>query len=292
MLQVYSSKSAAVAMARGGRFYGFWGNDSNMSIFDEAVRGGLHIGSYSGSPATKGGNIHFSSSGKMGIGTDNPQAQLHIGAPSNMSNVSVKVENLAGGASSSFLCVDADGVLFTSTDPCVADVGLDSAGGGGVDCPPEGCDPIPFDCTAHPGEVNPDTGEVCPGGEEAGGGGGVVDDVGFVVCPDGTTVPQGASCPDTVTWTSCPDGSMVISGQACPLNVLCPDGKNVNLRVFRKKNLKRLMILGIIHIPIMQSGSLAPYVSGLCVVALSRNLKLTTTLNRAITQNPCYVPFL
>ena len=32
--------------------------------------------------------------------------------------------------------------------------------------------------------------------------------------------------------------------------------------------------------------------SGLCVVALSRNLKLTTTLNRAITQNPCYVPFL
>ena len=34
-----------------------------------------------------------------------------------------------------------------------------------------------------------------------------------------------------------------------------------------------------------------PYnVSGLCVVALSRNLKLTTTLDRAITQNPCYVP--
>ena len=30
--------------------------------------------------------------------------------------------------------------------------------------------------------------------------------------------------------------------------------------------------------------------SGLCVVALSRNLKLTTTLDRAITQNPCYVP--
>jgi len=29
---------------------------------------------------------------------------------------------------------------------------------------------------------------------------------------------------------------------------------------------------------------------GLCVVALSINLKLTTTLNRAITQNPCYVP--
>lgn len=33
-------------------------------------------------------------------------------------------------------------------------------------------------------------------------------------------------------------------------------------------------------------------VSGLCVVALSKNLKLTTTLDRAITQNPCYVPFL
>ncbi len=33
-------------------------------------------------------------------------------------------------------------------------------------------------------------------------------------------------------------------------------------------------------------------VSGLCVVALSINLKLTTTLDRAITQNPCYVPFL
>jgi hypothetical protein len=32
--------------------------------------------------------------------------------------------------------------------------------------------------------------------------------------------------------------------------------------------------------------------SGLCVVALSRNLKLTTTLDRAITQSPCYVPFL
>ena len=33
-------------------------------------------------------------------------------------------------------------------------------------------------------------------------------------------------------------------------------------------------------------------VSGLCVVALSKNLKLTTTLDRAITQSPCYVPFL
>lgn len=31
-------------------------------------------------------------------------------------------------------------------------------------------------------------------------------------------------------------------------------------------------------------------VSGLCVVALSRNLKLTTTHSWAITQNPCYVP--
>ena len=34
----------------------------------------------------------------------------------------------------------------------------------------------------------------------------------------------------------------------------------------------------------------ATNVSGLCVVALSRNLKLTTALDRAITQNPCYVP--
>jgi len=31
-------------------------------------------------------------------------------------------------------------------------------------------------------------------------------------------------------------------------------------------------------------------VSGLCVVALSINLKLTRTLDRAITQSPCYVP--
>ena len=36
--------------------------------------------------------------------------------------------------------------------------------------------------------------------------------------------------------------------------------------------------------------NIAHNVSGLCVVALSRNLKLTTTLDRAITQNPCYVP--
>ena len=32
--------------------------------------------------------------------------------------------------------------------------------------------------------------------------------------------------------------------------------------------------------------------SGLCVVALSINLKLNTTLDMAIMQNPCYVPFL
>ena len=31
--------------------------------------------------------------------------------------------------------------------------------------------------------------------------------------------------------------------------------------------------------------------SGLCVVALSKNLKLTTTHSWTITQNPCYVPF-
>lgn len=33
-------------------------------------------------------------------------------------------------------------------------------------------------------------------------------------------------------------------------------------------------------------------VSWLCVVALSKNLKLTSTHSWAITQNPCYVPFL
>jgi len=38
------------------------------------------------------------------------------------------------------------------------------------------------------------------------------------------------------------------------------------------------------------SAGIAGNVSGLCVVALSKNLKLTTTLDRAITQNPCYVP--
>lgn len=38
--------------------------------------------------------------------------------------------------------------------------------------------------------------------------------------------------------------------------------------------------------------SIATNGRGLCVVALSKNLKLTTTLDRAITQNPCYVPFL
>jgi len=38
--------------------------------------------------------------------------------------------------------------------------------------------------------------------------------------------------------------------------------------------------------------SIATNVSGLCVVALSINFKLTTTLDRAITQNPCYVPLI
>ena len=36
--------------------------------------------------------------------------------------------------------------------------------------------------------------------------------------------------------------------------------------------------------------ALAANVSGLCVVAISKNLKLTTTLDRIITQSPCYVP--
>ena len=39
------------------------------------------------------------------------------------------------------------------------------------------------------------------------------------------------------------------------------------------------------------SVALSTNVSGLCVVAFSKNLKLTTTLNKAITQNPCYVSF-
>ncbi len=37
---------------------------------------------------------------------------------------------------------------------------------------------------------------------------------------------------------------------------------------------------------------IAANVSGLCVVALSINLILTTTHSWAITQNTCYVPFL
>lgn len=53
------------------------------------------------------------------------------------------------------------------------------------------------------------------------------------------------------------------------------------LTLLQKWNLSRMANL---------SSSLAHNVLGLCVVALSRNLKLTTTLNRAITQNPCYVP--
>ena len=42
----------------------------------------------------------------------------------------------------------------------------------------------------------------------------------------------------------------------------------------------------------LKKGAIEANGSGLCVVALSKNLKLTTTLDRAITQNPCYVPFL
>ena len=42
----------------------------------------------------------------------------------------------------------------------------------------------------------------------------------------------------------------------------------------------------------MVVSSIAHNVSGLCVVALSINLKLTTALYRAITQNPCYVPLI
>jgi hypothetical protein len=42
--------------------------------------------------------------------------------------------------------------------------------------------------------------------------------------------------------------------------------------------------------PSFSSSGITDNVSGLCVVARSRNLELTTTLDRAITQNPCYVP--
>jgi hypothetical protein len=41
----------------------------------------------------------------------------------------------------------------------------------------------------------------------------------------------------------------------------------------------------------MDARKLAPNVLWLCVVALNKNLKLTTTVDRAITQNPCYVLF-
>ena len=50
--------------------------------------------------------------------------------------------------------------------------------------------------------------------------------------------------------------------------------------------------LKAMHYRISSSVVLADNGLRLCVVALSRNLKLTTTLDRAITQNPCYVPFL
>jgi hypothetical protein len=48
--------------------------------------------------------------------------------------------------------------------------------------------------------------------------------------------------------------------------------------------ISRIVILAIVNYSINHN------VSGICVVALSRNLKLTTALDRAITQNPCYVP--
>ena len=53
------------------------------------------------------------------------------------------------------------------------------------------------------------------------------------------------------------------------------------------------IILAIQDMPKPEQGvAMTANVRGLCVVALSKNLKLTTTLDRAITQNPCYVPFL
>ena len=50
------------------------------------------------------------------------------------------------------------------------------------------------------------------------------------------------------------------------------------------------MVLEALNLNISTNVALAYNVRGLCVVAFSRNLILTTTLDRAITQNPCYVP--
>jgi hypothetical protein len=53
---------------------------------------------------------------------------------------------------------------------------------------------------------------------------------------------------------------------------------------------KLKIIIGVqIIIGAVLSVSITANVFGLCVVALSRKLKLTTTLDRVITQNPCYV---
>jgi len=48
------------------------------------------------------------------------------------------------------------------------------------------------------------------------------------------------------------------------------------------------MIVFVSHLRV--SLGISANVSGLCVVALSKKLKLTTEFDRAITQNPCYVP--
>jgi len=50
-----------------------------------------------------------------------------------------------------------------------------------------------------------------------------------------------------------------------------------------------MVVVKTVH-TINQLSKLFYNVSGLCVVALNKNLKLTTTHDRAITQNPCYVP--
>jgi len=49
-------------------------------------------------------------------------------------------------------------------------------------------------------------------------------------------------------------------------------------------------LLDLLFSVICLSYTIGANVSGLCVVAISKNLKLTTTLDRVITQNPCYVP--
>lgn len=66
----------------------------------------------------------------------------------------------------------------------------------------------------------------------------------------------------------------------------------VRFAIFAKVKAQCGMVnLEIVMLAKEAASKLTYNVLGLCVVALSKNLKLTTTLDRAITQNPCYVPF-